>query len=79
MSTSNDRQALLGGAFLEAAREAFERVQETPRGTRLEGVVRELEVRSVRMRKPFPFRVYFVDFGHEVRIYAVAHLKRRPG
>jgi len=68
----DDRSPGLGGAFVDAVREATARVVEAPKRWRLvRGTRRYLVGR-------FPFAIVYRDLSDEnVEIVAVAHLKRR--
>ena len=69
----------LGGAFLDSVHDAIARILETP-GIALcvPGCPAALPARRVLVKR-FPYAVVFMDSGEELRVIAVAHLKRRPG
>ena len=69
----------LGGEFLDSVHEAITRLIETPGiALRVPGCPADLPARRVLVKR-FPYAVVFMDSGEELRVIAVAHLKRRPG
>ncbi len=68
------QQSGVGRAFLDAARDAGERIRRNPeRWSYYEKPVRGLKV------GPFPYRLLYRELADVVQIVAVAHLGRRPG
>ena len=69
----------LGIDLLDAVEEAVGQVAQYPQAQALApGVPRGLGVRRLMVRR-FPFSLVFVELPDEVRIVAVAHVRRRPG
>lgn len=63
----------LADRFLSAMKMLFTEIQSSPEHFRiLSGGVR------VAWRKPFPFKVYFLVDGEELRVFAVIHASRHP-
>ena len=68
-----DQQSGLGARFLNELDQVFQRIEENPHQfPRLAG-----DVRRALLRR-FPYGVYFIAEGHDVRILAVLHLHRHP-
>ena len=59
-------------------RATLARIAQAPGSCSLVGRVRHAIVRSAPLKR-FPFRVSFADLGDELRVYAFAHRRRRPG
>ena len=69
----------LGEEFLHSVGEVLERIRSFPEiGGLHPHVHHELSVRRVLVRR-FPYSVVYLELGDEIRILAIAHLKRRPG
>jgi plasmid stabilization system protein ParE len=64
----------LGREFSAAARESQQRIERYPHwGTEIRPGVRRTLI------KKFPYAIIYAIAGHDLVIYAVAHLHRRPG
>lgn len=63
----------LGERFMAALKECYESIEVNPYGYQL----RKGEFRHAMLRR-FPYRVVYEIEGHEVFIYRVVHVKRRP-
>lgn len=67
------QQPGLADRFLGAMKLLFSEIQSSPeRFRQLSGGVR------VAWRKPFPFKVYFLEDSEEIRVFAVIHASRHP-
>ena len=69
-----DQSNLVAEGFLEDLAKATVLLQQFPRtGAPIEGDVRRLVLST------YPYQLVYRVEGDEIRAYAVAHLKRRPG
>ena len=74
-----DRRLGLGRELLDEIEAVLPLIAERPRSfPRLQGVDPALEIRRALLPR-FPYALVFLVREEEVRILAVAHLKRRPG
>jgi plasmid stabilization system protein ParE len=74
-----EQRSGLGAEFLDSVHDAITRLIETPGiALRVPGCPADLPARRIFVRR-FPYAVVFMDSGEELRVIAVAHLKRRPG
>lgn len=69
----DERQPGLGRLFLDAVREAGERICQHPEWW----PVFEAPVRGCRVA-PFPYRLLYREFPDRIQIVSVFHLSRRP-
>jgi hypothetical protein len=72
------RRVARGADLIEAVEDALSRMSGRPDSFAPRATVRAVTIRSVRL-KGFPFRLYFGDLGDALRVYALAHERRRPG
>jgi len=70
----NEREPGLGKAFLDAAKEAGERIRRNPAMY----AFYEKPIRGCRVW-PFPHRLFYRELSDRIQIVAVAHPSRRPG
>ena len=70
----NGQQSGLGRTFLDAVREAEERIQRHPEAW----AFREKPIRGCRI-SPFPHRMLYRELPDRIQVVAVAHPSRRPG
>ncbi len=70
----HEQQPGLGKVFLDAIREAGERILRNPELW----AFYEKPIRSYRVA-PFPYRLLYRDLPDRIQIVAVFHLSRRPG
>lgn len=63
----------LGDRFLAALKECYDTIEAHPHGYQM----RKADFRHAMLRK-FPYRVVYEVEGHEVFIYRVIHVKRKP-
>ena len=68
-----DQQSGLGARFLNELHQVFHRIKGNPNQFPLVGG----DIRRALLRR-FPYGVYFLDDGHDLRILAVLHLHRHP-
>jgi len=72
-------RAGLGAEFVRAVRAAAARIASRPRSFPMPAFVpAEAGVRHCSLER-FPYMIYFVELDSEIRILAVAHIRRRPG
>lgn len=73
------RQPGLAGRFLEEFEHALGSVLARPASFPcLRDLLPELQIRRALLPR-FPYAILFIDLDTEVRVLAVAHLKREPG
>jgi hypothetical protein len=70
----DDKQPGVGRLFLDAVREAGERIRRNPEWW----PILERPLRGCRVY-PFPYRLLYREFPDRIQIVAVFHLSRRPG
>jgi toxin ParE1/3/4 len=70
----DERQSGVGKLFLDAVREAGERIRRNPDWW----PVLEAPVRGCRV-VPFPYRLLYREFSDRIQIVAVVHFSQRPG
>jgi len=68
------RETDLGTEFLEELSQGFQRIRENPR---FYGIHFD-EYRSYLMDR-FPYSVFYRIDGQQILVFAVAHMRRRPG
>jgi toxin ParE1/3/4 len=69
----------LGEEFLQSVDEAIHRIQAFPEiGGLHPHIPYEFGVRRLLVRR-FPYTVVYLELRDEIRVLAIAHLKRRPG
>jgi ParE-like toxin of type II ParDE toxin-antitoxin system len=70
----DERQSGVGKLFLDAVRDAGERIRQNPEWW----PVLEAPVRGCRVA-PFPYRLLYREFPDRIQIVAVVHFSQRPG
>jgi len=70
----DERQPGVGRLFLDAVREAGERIRRNPEWW----PVLEESIRGCRV-VPFPYRMLYREFPDHIQIVAVVHFSQRPG
>jgi len=74
-----DQRAGLGEEFLRSVQEAIDQIRAFPSAGALHPQVPEdLQARRVLVQS-FPYAVVYLELPDEIRVLAVAHMKRRPG
>ena len=73
-----DAREGLGDDFLDCVQEGFARIAEAPEAQSPAPGVEDVEVRIARIRR-FPYHLIFLELPDEIRVVAVAHVRRRPG
>ena len=70
----DERQPGVGKLFLDAVREAGERIRQNPEWW----PVLETPIRGCRV-VPFPYRLLYREFPERIQIVGIVHFSQRPG